>query len=170
MVNKPCIKCGEPSPGTYCPGCRPADTRTDRNRATNTTRWKAFSKRLRRASPFCETCGSVEDLSVDHLLPVSDYPELEYAEENCRILCKPCNGKRGNKFTTADAHTVLTRLQHSYQRRPTKNGRQRVDIAQKAVLTRGEGPSGPLSSPVGKAQGAMKTTMVFNKGVSVEVG
>ncbi|UHJ58465.1 HNH endonuclease [Mycolicibacterium fortuitum] len=112
----------------------------------------------------------MEDLSVDHLLPVSDYPELEYAEENCRILCKPCNGKRGNKFTTADAHTVLTRLQHSYQRRPTKNCRQRVDIAQKAVLTRGEGPSGPLPSPVGKAHSALHTPGGMREGGSEGCG
>lgn len=168
-MNKPCIKCGEPSPGTHCPGCRPTDTRTTRDRKNN-AQWKNLSKRLRRLSPFCEFCGATEQLSVDHILPVSDYPELTYATENCRVLCKQCNGKRGNKFTATEAHTVLTRLQDALRARPTKSGRDRVNVAQKAALTRGEAPNAPSLLPGGKAQRAMKTTMVFNKGVSVALG
>ncbi len=36
-----------------------------------------MSKRLRRASPFCEACGTAADLTVDHVIPVADAPELD---------------------------------------------------------------------------------------------
>ncbi|TMS50967.1 HNH endonuclease [Mycobacterium sp. DBP42] len=163
MVNKPCLFCGEPSPGTYCPGCRPADERERHHIRSNPTRWKNLSKRLRRLSPFCEFCGATKALAVDHILPISDYPELVYAEENCRVLCRSCNGKRGNKFTHDEAQAVLTRLVASQKRRPTTKGRERVNVAQRAC-DQGGYPQGHASPPGRKAQGGMKTTMVFNKG------
>src|SRR5258705_6159747 len=115
---RPCLDCGEPTTGVRCPDhTTRTDTRTNRSHVAyaNDARWKAFSKRLRRMVPFCEGCGAVTGLSVDHLLPVSDYPELTYAEENCQTLCLPCNGRRGDRFTLDDALAVLARLQAAHR-------------------------------------------------------
>ena len=94
MTLRPCLTCGEPSSGSYCSGCRPADTRPTMRQRGYGTAWDKLSKRLRRLSPFCESCGATEQLSVDHVLPVSDYPELILVVENCRVLCRTCNAKR----------------------------------------------------------------------------
>ena|ERR1035437_5383255 len=39
----------------------------------------------------CLWCGSTENLEVDHIKPFILYPELRFAIDNGRILCKPCH-------------------------------------------------------------------------------
>jgi 5-methylcytosine-specific restriction endonuclease McrA len=148
---RPCLDCGTPSDGPRCP----AHTTTTKQRPkghihTNTTRWKNLSKRLRKLSPFCELCGAREQLSVDHILPVSEAPELVFAEENLRVGCLSCNGSRGNRFTHDEAHAVLKRLESAYNRRPTAKGRQCVTVAQRLAQTRGGTPSDQDSRPGGR--------------------
>lgn len=135
MTLKPCIQCGEPSDRSRCPEHRPKDTRTDRAHIAwrNDIRWKSLSKRLRRASPFCEACGTSADLTVDHVIPVADAPELAYAVENCRVMCRPCNGRRGDRVTLAEALDVLDRLRATLARRPSQGARERVKVAQRCA-------------------------------------
>ena len=41
----------------------------------------------------CVTCGSIEDLTLDHIIPYSvGGPDTT---ENLRTLCRPCNSRRG---------------------------------------------------------------------------
>ena len=123
MTARPCIRCGGVfATGSHCTDCRPKDNRTNREHVAwrNNAQWKDLSKRLRRTSPFCEWCGATEQLTVDHILPVSDYEELAYAVENCRVLCKACNGRRGHTFTLDEAEAVLKRLEATQRRQPTK--------------------------------------------------
>lgn len=170
---KPCIKCGTPAPGTYCPGCRPADARIRKakGQAAHDPVWRKLSQRARRMQPWCTDCGATEDLTADHILPKVDYPELVHSIENLAVRCRSCNSRRGaTAFTATEAQDVLERLQATHRRRPTKSGRERVNVAQRAALTRGDAPNGPSGTPVGKAQGAMKTTMIFNKEVADAVG
>ena len=63
--------------------------------------------------PFCEWCEATEQLSVDHVIPVSERPDLAYKVENCRVLCLSCNGKRANQYTDDERGTVLKRLRDS---------------------------------------------------------
>jgi 5-methylcytosine-specific restriction endonuclease McrA len=145
-----CIRCGEPSPGSYCPGCRPADTRTRKTKgqAAYDPVWRKLSQRARRLQPWCVDCGTTEDLTADHILPKVDYPELVHAIENLAVRCRSCNSRRGaTAFTAHEAQAVLTRLQDTYKRRPTANGRERVNVAQRAVQTRGDAPGLPLTTP-----------------------
>lgn len=132
MTLKPCATCGEPAPATYCDEHRPVDTRAKVRTAghvhTNTAAWKRLSKRLRRMSPFCEFCGATEALSVDHIIPVSERPELAYEVANCRVLCLVCNGRRASKVTAAERAEVEARL------------------------TRGDTPAGHDFRPLGKAK------------------
>lgn len=102
-----------------------------------------MSRRLRRAAPFCEQCASRSDLCVDHVVPVSVVPELAYAEENCRVLCRSCNGRRGNRWTEAEALAVLARLEDTARRRPSRQARQRAEALRSALGTRGGGADRP---------------------------
>ncbi len=158
MIARPCLSCGDViSSGSHCPDCKPADRPRPKGHVhTNTTKWKNLSKKLRRMSPFCEFCSATERLTVDHILPVSDYEELAYAVENLRVLCHTCNSKRGDRFTQAEAEAVIARLEQAYKRRPTSKGRERIEAARRASDL-GICPDGSRSPPDGKAQGALHT-------------
>lgn len=169
---KPCITCGEPSPGTYCPGCRPADIRVRKvkGQAAYDPVWRKLSQRARRLQPWCEDCGATEDLTADHVLPKLDYPELVHAIENLAVRCRSCNSRRGTTgFTTTEAQAVLQRLQTAYRRRPTTQGWERVAIAQRAA-DQGGCPQVQVRHPRGKAQRAMKMAMIVDKRVPDAVG
>ena len=45
----------------------------------------------------CSMCGAAEwnDVTVDHILPVSKYPELALTLNNLRVLCRSCNSRKG---------------------------------------------------------------------------
>jgi hypothetical protein len=49
----------------------------------------------------CNTCGrvisKVVDVTVDHILPRSKYPDLSLRRNNLRVLCRSCNSSKGNK-------------------------------------------------------------------------
>ncbi|MBN7452622.1 HNH endonuclease [Mycobacteroides abscessus] len=156
MLSKPCIKCGEPAPGTYCSGCRPADTRirNRRGQAAYDPHWRKLSQRARKLQPWCLDCGAVDDLTADHIIPKSVAPELVHVAANVAVRCRPCNSRRGaTTFTQADAQAVLERLEDDYRRRPTKSGRDRLNVAQRAALTRGDTPNGPSGTPGARRRG-----------------
>lgn len=46
----------------------------------------------------CLKCGSDNKIEMDHIKPVSFYPELVHKFFNVQILCKPCNIKKSNKI------------------------------------------------------------------------
>ncbi len=41
----------------------------------------------------CVWCGSIENLTTDHIKPWEDYPELRFAIDNGRTLCLDCHRK-----------------------------------------------------------------------------
>lgn len=49
----------------------------------------------------CSDCSlvaySVEYLEIDHIKPISTNPELAIDTKNLRLVCSPCNRKKGNK-------------------------------------------------------------------------
>lgn len=54
----------------------------------------------------CQYCGSTEDLTIDHVLPISRGGISRF--ENCVTACKPCNAKKANK-TCAEAQLFIRR-------------------------------------------------------------
>lgn len=44
----------------------------------------------------CLSCGSNEKLELDHIKPVSNYPELMFERTNMQILCRECNTRKSN--------------------------------------------------------------------------
>lgn len=144
---KPCLSCGIPSPATRCAECSPSHEtgrRNGRERQTNTAKWQRFSRRLRKLSPFCELCGSPERLSVDHVIPYDERPDLEYTVENCRVLCIPCNSRRGSTCTDEDRAEVELRIAATKER-----NRRRA--------TRGNNPAGKAPLTRGKAESLLHT-------------
>jgi hypothetical protein len=48
----------------------------------------------------CMKCGSLENPSVDHIKPISLFPELGLDFNNMQVLCLPCNSGKSNKHMT----------------------------------------------------------------------
>lgn len=62
--------------------------------------WKVLRKAvIRELGRTCQVCGKRRladaDLTVDHVLPRSKYPELALKRENLQVLCKSCNSVKG---------------------------------------------------------------------------
>lgn len=93
MTLTACLDCGEPSPSTRCADCtadRAPRARHDEHRSRS-WKWRRLSARLRKAQPWCSLCSSVDDLTVDHVTPLS-HGGAEYDLDNLRVLCRPCHG------------------------------------------------------------------------------
>jgi 5-methylcytosine-specific restriction endonuclease McrA len=70
------------------------DAHTKEQRIIITSKRKEFFTALeKRHGLFCRACGSVEDLVIDHIVPLCDggFSELE----NLQLLCRFCNGSKG---------------------------------------------------------------------------
>ncbi len=39
----------------------------------------------------CIICGSDKDLTLHHIKPIKDYPELKYRFDNLKVICKSCH-------------------------------------------------------------------------------
>ena len=106
---RPCHRCGEPTSATYCPDCRPAPAEPTRRLATFAydRRWRKLSTRVRKLQPFCLDCGSRDDLTADHIIPVTEAPELAHEPLNIAVRCRPCNSAKGDRCTDADRAAVL---------------------------------------------------------------
>ncbi|CAN5552837.1 hypothetical protein BH11ACT7_BH11ACT7_31270 [soil metagenome] len=161
MTLRPCIVCGVPSNKTRCDDHRHKNNRTarrEKGQAAHDPTWRALSTQARRSQPWCDDCDSSSDLSGDHIIPKSIAPDLVHCIENVAVRCLSCNSKRGNSlFTAADVHRVIAALTASYRRRPTRAGRERIAVAERVLLTRGDPPNDLLISRGAKAQGALHT-------------
>lgn len=100
MVARPCLDCGRVTrAGSRCPPCgEQYQVRRDRARGTRTERgydndWLRISKQAIKDQPWCSWCLSTEDLTGDHIVPLSKGGTN--TRENCRVLCRGCNSKRG---------------------------------------------------------------------------
>lgn len=109
MTLRCCTVCGEPSERSRCPEHQPRDDRTGRGvgHANDDPVFRAISRRLRKLSPFCQRCGARDDLTVDHIIPTSEAPELAREGLNMRVLCRTCNSRRGQHCTDTERASVL---------------------------------------------------------------
>lgn len=39
----------------------------------------------------CIICGNDKDLTIHHIKPIKDYPELKYRFDNIKVICKTCH-------------------------------------------------------------------------------
>ena len=62
----------------------------------NTKKYRELrTKVLNRDGHVCMYCGSSEQLTIDHVLPVKKHPDMAMDVENMVIACKPCNSRKG---------------------------------------------------------------------------
>jgi 5-methylcytosine-specific restriction endonuclease McrA len=93
--------CGTRVSSGYCATCRP--TRREHTHATDprygTMRWRRYSAQRRAEHPFCALCGAlaagqehgVSRGVTDHIIPVTEAPDLFDDPTNHRTLCRRCN-------------------------------------------------------------------------------
>ncbi|WP_099025622.1 HNH endonuclease [Mycolicibacterium palauense] len=128
-MQRPCLGCGYLiDHGSRCNDCRPKRTVKPGTKGRTATdwRWRKLSQKLRRLSPFCEKCLATTDLTVDHVIPPSERPDLTYDELNLRVWCRSCNGSRSNRVTDQERQQVLDAIA---QRRTRKSLRLRDGLA-----------------------------------------
>jgi 5-methylcytosine-specific restriction endonuclease McrA len=59
------------------------------------------SRVLKRDGAVCRICGKDEELTLDHIIPLS-LGGSRWSLANIRVLCKKCNEKRGNDIRFED--------------------------------------------------------------------
>lgn len=67
-----------------------------RTRGRNGRKLKGYTKLFKESFHVCVHCRSTEDLTVDHIIPISKGGESNF--ENLQILCRKCNLKKSNKI------------------------------------------------------------------------
>ncbi|WP_457160644.1 HNH endonuclease signature motif containing protein [Mycobacteroides abscessus] len=158
MVARPCLGCGDLiDTGSRCTDCTPKDTRRNRGpgRSQGDWKWRQLSKRLRKESPFCETCGSTGRLTVDHIIPVSEVPELAHEIANLRVLCHSCNSCRGNRVTDIERIAVYRAIDERKQRAKVIVWEtQQTPLHGQLKADQGHNPIAAASSPSTASAGA----------------
>lgn len=113
-TNSGSFKKGHPTSNTGRTWIKSEDVKGEKN-----NRWKggitSINEKIRKSPEYylwrkavlerdcytCVWCGSMEMLEVDHIKPFSQYPELRFAIDNGRVLCRNCHmttdtyGRRG---------------------------------------------------------------------------
>jgi 5-methylcytosine-specific restriction endonuclease McrA len=96
---RPCAGCGRVVRATRCAECKRIK---DRARPRRIDRgydyaWNKLSRQLREQQPFCSIAGcKSQDLTVDHIIPLSEAPWLRLEISNLRVLCRSHNSQKGN--------------------------------------------------------------------------
>ena len=68
-----------------------------RNDPRDSRQWRALRKTiLERDGYTCYYCGQAAD-TVDHIMPVSQHPDMAMSVENCVSACKTCNSRKGSR-------------------------------------------------------------------------
>ncbi|WP_369022552.1 hypothetical protein [Micrococcus luteus] len=95
---RPCITCGELSLQARCGEHQLQRTpKAGANELGYDYAWQKLSARARRLQPFCEDCGSPEDLTADH--SVEAWKRKAAGKvirlRDISVVCRRCNSERG---------------------------------------------------------------------------
>lgn len=96
---KPCLDCQiEYAIKSRCPMCQ---SQYEIRRGTTSQRgygskWQRLVATHIKNNPMCVLCGSNEDLTGDHIIPLSRGGSS--TRENIRTLCRRCNSAKGNRI------------------------------------------------------------------------
>lgn len=77
------------------PGARRYPSKSTRTAGRYDWAWRKARAEAIRVHPYCTWCGSTEDLTGDHITPLSKGGTNEAG--NIRVLCRSCNSRRGNR-------------------------------------------------------------------------
>jgi 5-methylcytosine-specific restriction endonuclease McrA len=160
---KPCLSCGELSQQSRCPEHQPKPKATTKLRPkghvhTNPTRWKRLSDKARKLQPWCLDCGTHDDLTGDHIIPVHEDPSLAYEVLNIAVRCRSCNGRRGANVTEEERHAVRWAIAARKARNTRFHPPRSTSTTQEgSQAPRGEAPPATFPAQGAKAQGAVHT-------------
>ena len=56
-----------------------------------------YKKQLEIEQGGCRTCGSTNDLEIDHIIPISQNPEKAFDYDNLQLLCYDCHKKKSSR-------------------------------------------------------------------------
>lgn len=87
MPRRRCLDCHALTTTTRCPTCR-----AQRRKVYDNPEWRRLRREQVAAVPYCEQCGAVTDLTVDHVMPRS-------LAAGVRTLCRSCNSRKGARTT-----------------------------------------------------------------------
>jgi 5-methylcytosine-specific restriction endonuclease McrA len=105
-----CVGCQQPydpdsvprNNRSRCASCLRAYEREKRQRRGKTSArgygatWQAMARAQIRRSPLCASCGAREDLTVDHIVPLSRGGSSDLS--NLQTLCRTCNGIKSGRI------------------------------------------------------------------------
>ena len=79
-----------------------ADRMRDRELFYSSPEWRTLRQQvIEEDGTTCAECGvrinSSKDLTVDHIVPRSLYPELALKRDNLQVLCRSCNSSKGDR-------------------------------------------------------------------------
>ncbi len=100
LLPRPCVDCGTVVRASRCKLCQRVKERGRVSRLDRgyDHRWRKLSKQLRAIHPWCKNCKATKDLTVDHIVPLSDlHPDLRYEISNLQVLCRRCNSSKGDR-------------------------------------------------------------------------
>lgn len=100
-VAQPCLTCHRPTTnGARCAPCSTAyETARVARRGSRAQRgygpaWRKASKAAIAAQPYCSVCGTTEDLTGDHVVPIK-YGGTE--QHGVVTMCRKHNSSRGSR-------------------------------------------------------------------------
>ena len=68
-----------------------------------TSDWREIRRAvMERDGEVCRLCGSRGDLTVDHILPRSLYPDRALDPENLQVICRSCNAAKGTEVEPSE--------------------------------------------------------------------
>ncbi|MFL0172504.1 HNH endonuclease [Mycobacterium sp. SMC-13] len=119
-MNRPCLGCGRLiGTGSRCSRCTPQRAPRSTAHAGSDWRWRKLSAAQRKRVSYCELalpgCRRRAE-TADHIIPVSEAPELAHNELNIRSACRPCNAQRGDTCTDAERQKVRAAITARKQR------------------------------------------------------
>ena len=100
LTTRPCLERGCPELVIGAPRCPDHAAAHERARGTADQRgydseWRRIVRQAIALQPYCSICGTTDDLTGDHLRPLSrggtNHPS------NVRVLCRAHNSARGNR-------------------------------------------------------------------------
>lgn len=85
----------------------------------STTEMKTIKKQVRKRDIHCQCCGEMDkQLQVHHIMPLSDYPELNCDEGNLICLCQSCHNRYHNEYKDEGINAVtFSHFMKRYARR-----------------------------------------------------
>ena len=94
---RPCVDCQVITRSSRCSNCKRIK---ERSRPTAAQRgygyaWQKLSREFRARHPYCFKCGSIKDLTTDHIISKKNGGLDEWA--NLQTLCRVCNSIKGSQ-------------------------------------------------------------------------